>query len=154
MLLRELRWYQDEALAKGLPHPGFALFMEQRTGKCLTTLAFVDKRKPPILFIVTKKRGVKVWKDEIKKSLKFDWKCKVIITYFQELHNYRKHWREYFRKHGADIFIVCDESHTIKRRGSQPARTVRYLGSQAAYRLALTGTPLQPRLYGDRKSVV
>lgn len=151
MLLRELRDYQEEAVAKALPHPGFAFFMEQRTGKCLTTLALVDKRKPPILFIVTKKRGVKVWKKEVKLSLKFDWKCKVIIVYFQELHKYRKHWREYFRKHGADIFIVCDESHTIKRRGSQPARTVRYLGSQAAYRLALTGTPLQPRFRTKRR---
>lgn len=151
MLLRKPRWYQDEAVEKALPHPGFAFFMEQRTGKCLATLALVDKRKPPILFIVTKKRGVAVWKKEIKKSIKFDWKCKVIIVYFQELHKYRIFWREYFRKHGPQIFIVCDESHTIKRRGSQPARTVRYLGSQAAYRLALTGTPLQPRFRTKRR---
>ena len=72
MLKKTLRWFQDEAVAKALPHPGFMLFMEQRTGKTLTSLALVQKRKPKFLFIVTVKRGVAVWKKEIKESLKID----------------------------------------------------------------------------------
>lgn len=152
MLKKKLRWFQDEALVKGLPHPGFLLFMEQRTGKTLTALAFVERRKPKLVFIVTTKRGVAVWKRELKESLKIDWPCKVVVTYFQELHLHRKHWRAYFREKGPDgFFVICDESHKIKRRGSQPARTVRYLGQHAEWRLGLTGTPLQPRFRTKRR---
>jgi SNF2 family DNA or RNA helicase len=152
MLKKTLRWFQDEAVAKALPHPGFMLFMEQRTGKTLTALAIADKRKPSFLFIVTTKRGVAVWKKELRESWNPDWKCKVVVTYFQELHRFRTHWRKYFREKGPDgFFIICDECHKIKRRGSQPSRTVRYLGSQAQWRLGLTGTPLQPRFRTKRR---
>lgn len=152
MLKKTLRWFQDEAVAKALPHPGFMLFMEQRTGKTLTSLALVDRRKPSLLFIVTTKRGVDVWKKELKESLKLTWKCEIVVTYFQELHKARKRWRKYFRENGPDgIFIICDECHKIKRRGSQPARTVRYLGQHAQWRLGLTGTPLQPRFRTKRR---
>lgn len=155
MLKKTLRWFQDEAVAKALPHPGFLLFMEQRTGKTLTSLALVDKRKPEFLMIVTTKRGVKVWQKEIKESLKLDWKCHIVITYFQELHKNRTKWRKFFRENGPHgLFIICDECHKIKRRGSRPARTVRYLGSQAQWRLGLTGTPLQPRFRTKRRGKV
>jgi SNF2 family DNA or RNA helicase len=152
MLKRKLRDYQLEAVAKASPHPGFALFLEQRTGKCLTSLALVDQRKPLFLMIVTTKKGKEVWKREIKESIEFDWKCIVVITHFQELHLERKNWRKYFREKGPHgLFIICDESHKIKKRGSRPARTIRYLGSQAQWRLALTGTPLQPRSRTKRR---
>jgi SNF2 family DNA or RNA helicase len=155
MLKKTLRWFQDEAVAKALPHPGFMLFMEQRTGKTLTSLALVDKRKPRVLFIVTIKKGVPVWEKEIKESLKIDWDCQVVITYFQQLHKNRAKWRKYFRENGPDgIFIICDECHKIKRRGSQPARTVRYLGQHAQWRLGLTGTPLQPSYRTKRRGRV
>jgi SNF2 family DNA or RNA helicase len=152
MLKKKLRRHQVEAVAKALPHPGFLLLMEQRTGKTLTSLALVEKRRPKLLFIVTTKKGVAVWKKELSESLKLDWKCTVVVTYFQELHTHRKRWRAYFREKGPDgIFIICDECHKIKRRGSQPARTVRYLGQHAQWRLGLTGTPLQPRSRSKRR---
>jgi SNF2 family DNA or RNA helicase len=146
MLLTKLRPHQDEAVEKAMPHPGFGLWMEQRTGKTLTALAIVNKRKPRVLFIVTIKKGKRVWEEEIKKSLKIDWKCEVIITHFQAAHKDRKNIRKRFREQGPKgFFVICDESHLIKRRGSQASRLLRYLGEHAQWRLALSGTPLSPR---------
>ena len=151
MLLKQLRKHQVEAVERALPHPGFLLFMEQRTGKTLTSLALVDKRKPKLLLIVTTKKGVRVWEKEVKESLELDWECEINITYFQALHKDRAYWRAYFRDNGPEgLFIICDECHKIKRRGSQPARTIRYLGQHARWRLGLTGTPLQPRSRSKR----
>lgn len=152
MLKRKLRDYQEEGVNRALPHPGFALFMEQRTGKCLTSLAIVDKRRPKLLLILTTKKGVQVWEKEIVESIEFDWKCSVKVLHFAALHKARAAWRKYFRENGPDgLFVICDESHKIKRRGSQPARTIRYLGQNAQWRLALTGTPLQPRSRTKRR---
>jgi SNF2 family DNA or RNA helicase len=146
MLKTTLRSHQVEAVEKALPYPGFCLFMEQRTGKTLTALAIVEKRKPRLLMIVTVKNGKKVWKDQIAEHLEIDWPMQVVITHFQELHLTRANWRKFFREYSkGDIMVICDESHLIKRRGSQAARIVRSLGKLAAWRLALTGTPLSPR---------
>lgn len=146
MIIKKPRQYQKDALAKGLPYPGFALFLEQRTGKCLTSLMFVDKRKPDWLIIVTTKNGCRVWEKEIRESLKIDWECEITITYYQELHRNRKQYRKRFKQHGPEgIFIIGDESHRFKRRGAQAARIIRDLGHKAQWRLALTGTPVQPR---------
>lgn len=146
MLKTTLRPHQIEGVEKSLPHPGFCLFMEQRTGKTLTALAIVEKRKPRLLMIVTVKNGKKVWKDQIAEHLEIDWPMQVVITHFQELHLTRANWRKLFREYTkGDIMVICDESHLIKRRGSQAARIVRSLGKLAAWRLALTGTPLSPR---------
>lgn len=146
MLKTTLRPHQVEAVEKALPHPGFCLFMEQRTGKTLTALAIVEKRKPRLLMIITVKNGKKVWKDQIEEHLTIDWPMQVVITHYQELHLERANWRKLFREYSkGDIMVICDESHLIKRRGSQAARIVRSLGKLAAWRLALTGTPLSPR---------
>lgn len=152
MLLRKLRGYQLEAVQKARPYPGFAFFLEQRTGKCLCSLALADERKPKILFIVTTLKGRRVWESEIKKSVKFDWDCRVVVIHYEELHKRRAEFRKWFRALGPEgIFVICDESHKIKRRGSKAARVVRSLGKLAQWRLALTGTPLAPRSRTKRR---
>lgn len=152
MLKTKPRPYQRKAIAKALPHNGFAIFGEQRTGKTLITLGIADARKPALLVIVTVKKGVKVWTDQIKEHLKITWPCEVVVTYYEQLHKHRKEFRKRFRAHGREgIMIVADESHRIKRRGSQAARITRSLGKLAEYRLALTGTPLAPRSSITRK---
>lgn len=152
MLKTKPRSYQLEAIEKALPFDGFAVFGEQRTGKTLITFGIADRRKPRLLFIITVKKGVKVWKDQIKEHLKINWHCQVIITYYEALHKHRKEYRKMFRDHGRDgIMIVADECHRIKRRGSQAARITRSLGKLSQYRLALTGTPLAPRSSLKRK---
>jgi SNF2 family DNA or RNA helicase len=151
MLLRKLRDYQLEAVQKARPHPGFAFFLEQRTGKCLCSLALVEERRPAFLFIVTTLKGKRVWHEEIKKSIKFDWDCVVFVIHYEDLHKNRAYFRKKFREWGDNVFIICDESHKIKRRGSRPARVVRSLGKLARWRLALTGTPLAPRSRTKRR---
>ncbi len=146
MLLRKLRDYQLEAVAKARSHPGFGLWLEQRTGTCLTSLALVDERKPRLLLIVTLKKGKRVWEEELAKSIKIDWPCEVLIEHYQGLHITRKKIRAKLRKLGSKgLFVIADESHLIKKRGSRPGRLLRSLGKLAQWRLALTGTPLAPR---------
>jgi hypothetical protein len=148
MLIKKLRVSQEEAVSRAMEHDGFFLFMEQRTGKTLTALAIAEKRKPAVIFIITILKGIRVWKEEIKQSLKIDWPCQVVITHYQGLYKHRKTWRAKFRewkKASKDAIIICDESHFIKKRGSKIGRVVRSIGKLARYRLALTGTPLSPR---------
>lgn len=154
MLLRKLRDYQLEAVSKARPHAGFALWLEQRTGKCLTSLALVDERKPRLLLIVTLKKGKRVWEEEIQKSLKIDWPCEILIEHYQGLHTTRKKIRKKLRTLGSKgLFVIADESHIIKRRGSRPGRLLRSLGKLAQWRLALTGTPLAPRSRTEKGKV-
>lgn len=151
MLLKPLRDYQEEAVRRALPHPGFFFFLEQRTGKTLCALALANKRKPRYLLIITIKKGVRVWNKEIKESLKIDWKCRVSVTYYQDLYKNRKMWRAWMRKHGHEAMVIVDEIHTIKKRGAKVGRVVRDLGKLARYRLGLTGTPISPRSNVKRK---
>jgi SNF2 family DNA or RNA helicase len=154
MLLRKLRDYQLEAVAKARPHAGFAFWLEQRTGKCLTSLALVNERKPRLLLIVTLKKGKRVWEEEIRKSLKIDWNCEVLIEHYQGLHITRAKIRKKLRSLGSKgLFVIADESHLIKKRGSRPGRLLRSLGKLAQWRLALTGTPLAPRSRAKRGKV-
>lgn len=154
MLLRKLRDYQLECVAKARPHAGFGIWLEQRTGKCLTSLALVDERKPRLLLIVTLKKGKRVWEEEIQKSLKIDWPCEVMIEHYQGLHITRKKIRAKLRTLGSTgLFVIADESHLIKRRGSRPGRLLRSLGKLAQWRLALTGTPLAPRSRAEKGRV-
>lgn len=141
------RPYQCEAGDRALAHPGFALFPQQRTGKCLISLYVVDKRKPDVLVIVCPKKAIRVWKEQLKDHLKFDWDCeKVIIHYEGMCRNAkdRRWWRKRFRETwaGKKVFIIVDEGHRIKGRGSLQSSMLRSVGRYCAYRLLLTGTPV------------
>ena len=147
MLRTTLRGYQSEAVRRALHHDGFAFFPEQRTGKTLTTLAVVDDRKPDILFIVCPKKAVGEWERQLPQHLDVDWKMHVEIVHYEmccRSKKDRRYYRKLFRHKWQDlsIFIVCDESHRIKKRGSMQSRMVRSLGKLATWRLALTGTPI------------
>lgn len=147
MILTELRSYQREALDRALAHQGFALFPEQRTGKCLVSLALVDKRKPDVLVIVCPKKAIRVWREQIKEHIQFDWKCEKTIIHYEALcrdAKDRRWWRKRFRETWADksVFIIVDEGHRIKGRGSMQSRMLRSLGRLSTWRLLLTGTPV------------
>lgn len=130
---------------RALPHDGFLLFMEQRTGKCLTSLAIVDKRKPKYLWIVCPINAIEVWRKEIQKHLHVDWNCKLIMMNYEEMAS-RVRKYDYRKKMGRcnrdDVMIIADELHKIKRRGSKVSRSLRILARRARYKLGLTGTPL------------
>lgn len=129
-----------------MAHSGFAIFAEQRTGKTLISLAVADKRKPDILFIVCPKKALRVWREQIREHIKFDWPCQKIIIHYEALSRAgrdRRYWRKKFREDWADkkILLIIDEGHRIKGKGSMQSGMIRSLGRESEYRLLLTGTP-------------
>lgn len=148
MIRTELRSYQEEAVAAALLHDGFALFPEQRTGKCLMSLAIADHRKPEVLIIVCPKKAVLTWEEEIDLHLDNDWDCQIfIITYQEPVKNLelRRQWYKWsleFQRHGGTLMVIADEVHYIKKPGTAQSRFVRTLGKRAQWRLALSGTPI------------
>lgn len=145
MIRTKLNWYQEEALERALPFDGFLLFMEQRTGKTLTALSIVDKRKPKHLWIICPINAIPVWTKQIAEHLKVDWKCKLVIMNHEELAS-RKKRRNYYkrmREIGSDCFIIGDELHKgMRKRGTQVSRAMRHIAKMARWRLGLTGTPM------------
>ena len=147
MIKTALRPYQLEAVEKAKPFDGFALFMEQRTGKTLTALALVDFHRPPQLLIICPKRALKVWASELRKHLDADWDMDVLLVNYEQIIDPKR--RKALRQHcmKADTFTIVDESHRIKRRGSKQSRACRTLGAVSSWRLALTGTPIAQGLH-------
>lgn len=147
MLLTQPRVDQSEACTRALAHAGFAFFCEQRVGKCLAALALADARKPDILFIVCPKKAMRVWREQIKEHIRFDWDCEKILIHYEALcrsPKERRWWRHRFRHVWTDkkILIIVDEGHKIKGRGSLQSSMIRSLGKLSDYRLLLTGTPV------------
>jgi len=147
----KLRPYQKEAVAKALSvmrkGGGFALWLEMRTGKTLTSLAIANVLQPKHLWVICPKAGgaaPEVWWREIGKWMKLhngldDTQIR-IENYEQWVAKRKQLYKE--AKSLSDLMIVCDESHYIKARGAARSRTVRRLGRFARWRLALTGTPI------------
>ena len=148
MLKTELRPYQDEAARIACAYDGFALFPEQRTGKCLIALAVVDRYRPDALVIVCPKKAVLTWEDELEKHLEVDWDCEIYIVTYQEpvknkeLRGHYYKWSKDWVTSGKTLMVIADEAHMIKKPGTAQSRFVRTLGKRARARLALTGTPI------------
>lgn len=143
-----LRGYQREAVKRAILHNGFAFFPEQRTGKCLCSIAVADHVKPDIIFIVCPKKALRVWSSEFAKHLDLDWDCYIRYVHYEASAHETESRRRYYRltkkwqRQGRSIMVICDEAHRIKKRGTRNSRFVRTLGKRATYRLALTGTPI------------
>lgn len=145
MIRTKLDWYQEEAVRKALPFDGFLLFMEQRTGKTLTSLAIVDQRKPRYLWIVCPIAAIPVWVSQIKQHLEVDWDCQLILMNHEELasRGKRRHYYARMREVGHECFLIGDELHKgMRKRGNQVSRAMRHIAKMARWRLGLTGTPM------------
>lgn len=148
MIRTQLRPYQDLAARTACAYSGFALFPEQRTGKCLISLAIVDRMKPETLVIICPKKAVLTWEKELDLHLDATWDMDVFILTYQELVKNKKlraqwyKWSLDYAKHDGQLMVIADEAHYIKKPGSAQSRVVRTLGKRAFYRLALTGTPI------------
>jgi hypothetical protein len=142
--MTELRPYQSEAVDAALQYDGFALFPEQRTGKCLIALAVVDHYKPDAIVIVSPKKALLTWETEIEKHLDQDWDCEFFLISYQEpVKNLRlrKHYYRWAKNFKGTMMVIADEAHMIKKPGSAQSRFVRTIGKRAQWKLALTGTP-------------
>lgn len=148
MIRTELRPYQDVASRAACAYDGYALFPEQRTGKCLISLAILNRIRPETLVIICPKKAVLTWETEIDLHLDLDWECDIFILTYQELVKNLKlrqkwyRWSKEFVDHGGRLMVIADEAHYIKKPGTAQSRVVRTLGKRAIYRLALTGTPI------------
>ena len=119
---------------------GFGIFFEQRVGKTLPALACVLEVEVERLLIVTTKKGIRVWEKEKRESMPSDWAVETRIINYQRLIDKRYHRKLQRWLAGASSFVIVDEAHHIKRRGSKWSKRCRSLSKKADYRLALTGT--------------
>jgi superfamily II DNA or RNA helicase len=143
-----LRGYQREAVRRAIKHNGFAFFPEQRTGKCLCSIAVADHVKPDIILIICPKKALRVWSDEFDKHLDLDWDCYIRYVHYEASAKEPLDRRRYYKlakkwqKQGRSLMVICDEAHRLKKRGTHNSRFVRTIGKRATFRLALTGTPI------------
>lgn len=148
MLKTTLRGYQREAVRRAIRHSGFAFFPEQRTGKCLLSIAVADHVKPDIILIVCPKKALRVWSSEFDKHLDLDWDCYVRYVHYEAAVRNTTDRRRYYRlakkwqKQGRSVMVIVDEVHRCKKRGTRNSRFIRTIGKRATFRLALTGTPI------------
>lgn len=145
MLNTRLRKHQLAAVDawRKAPGPGFALYMEQRTGKTLTALAIANELQPARLLIVCPRRVVDEWGRQIRAHLKVDWPCEFLIHTYGELADRAQRLKRWAR--GG--LVIADESHRAKAPSTLYARRLRTVGLEAKHRLALSGTPMGQGLH-------
>ena len=137
----KLRNYQNEAIEFALKHDGFALLLEQRTGKTPIAVEIAKHRRPQRLLVVTPKIGLKMWTDAFAGVLP---DAEVIIMTWRSMYSrYKK-----LRKWNPDG-IIADESQDAKNRSTKQSRALRLITRKdrlgelprpGSWRLILTGT--------------
>lgn len=147
---------------------GFAFLMEMGCGKSLTAIAvmgaLLQQGKIERVLVAAPGSVVSVWQSELEKFADFGFSFAALLgTKPQRLRklrsleedgsglliagiNYESTFRdgifEALLAFGADL-VICDESQRIKNPKAQQTRAMVTIGKRAAYRLALTGTPVQ-----------
>jgi len=163
--LFEDRGYQDEAIERAVAslkaNGGYALFMEQRTGKTLPACRIVLRIKPQRLLIVCPKIAERdIWQKAVADH-QLDKGREVEIISMDTIRNKKE--RRRLKKRWQPDFVVADELHNFKDRNSKRSRALRSIARKARYRLGLTGTPqesgledywaqfdfVDPKLFGD-----
>lgn len=149
----EDRAYQDDAVDRACTsideHGGYALLMEQRTGKTHPSLTIAKRRQPERLLIVCPLIAVEnIWGANVPL---YGLKAEVRIITWKSLWSERKR----LKKWKPDM-IIADELHNAKDRGSKQSRALRMVARhlrrdgtkkwQCAARLGLTGTPQESGL--------
>lgn len=127
------REYQRLAIDAALPHDGFALFMEARTGKTLTALWLAEKWNCRHNLVICPKKALPVWRQEI-------------AAFGLNVEDFELVSFESFRIHRIQFqqswdLVIVDESHRIKERKSQQTKAVWSLSRRAKKRLILSGSP-------------
>lgn len=157
----ELRSYRAEARDKALTvmedGGGFLLFNEQRTGKTDIALAIAEhhSKRAPYLVIICPKGAIGVWKAALQNeditdsftiragSRTFE---EIHITNYEQIRANHKFWYKWRDKHKGQFIVIADEIHRLKDRGSSQSMRCRTFARGAAYKLGLTGTPIEQSL--------
>ena len=137
--------HQEVALSYMRSNNGFALFMEQGTGKTIPSLMrildLLKSGKITNALVVAPKSALGAWDRDIELFNELD---RDILREAITCINYDKVWRggdksPYNKKYGC---IVLDEAHNIKNRTSQRSKFLLKIASLADYKYILTGTPI------------
>ena len=163
------RQYQRDALQHAWGKNAFAFYMDMGTGKTKTSLdlmsAYYLDGKVDRVLIVTKYSTRRNWKQEIElhcgiqtdvmildtsKAKAFDeWNtnkdlaCKFLIVGTESLAaGHAVHMAEKFVMVSTRVGMIVDEAHMIKTHNAVRSRNCVKLGHAAAYKIAMTGTPI------------
>lgn len=153
------------------PSAGFGLLFEMGCGKTLTAIAIMGalycQHKITRVLVVAPSSVCSVWPHDLAAFAAFPYEVRVLLgekkQRLEALHsltdypntanrllvaviNYEATHREgifeALEGYAADL-IVCDESQRIKNPRAAQSRAVQMLGDRAAWRLILSGTPVQ-----------
>lgn len=165
----EPRKYQRDALQHAWGKNAFAFYMDMGTGKTKTALdlmsAYYIDGKVDRVLIVTKFSTRRNWEREISihcgvqadvmvldtsKAKAFDeWNtnrdeaCKFLIVGTESLAAGNAiHLAEKFVLVSTRVGMIVDEAHMIKTHNAVRSRNCVQLGKSAAYKIAMTGTPI------------
>lgn len=135
--------HQKTALNLLRLNDGFALFMEQGTGKSFPILFRIVElaatKRIRTALIVAPKAVCESWHDKIK-QLAFDQQV-ALSTIKLEIASYDLVWRraEYINERWD--LVVLDESHYVKSPSAKRTQACQKMCAKAKYRYILTGTP-------------
>ena len=150
---------------------GFGLLFEMGCGKTLTAIAIMGalyiRREITRVLVVAPTSVCSVWPHDLEAFAAFPYEVRVLLgekkQRLEALHsltdypntanrllvaviNYEATHREGIFEaldgYAADL-IICDESQRIKNPKAAQSKAVQMLGDRAAYRLILSGTPVQ-----------
>lgn len=161
LLRNELYLLQKKVAKQALRNQGFALWMEQGTGKTITALkvAAVRWRRQQLRYVlvVGPKNAIGTWARQIPQHLNIPHRgfCgkKGLDQFLMSpldpdklsflVINYELAWRrvKVLMKARPLEMVILDEAHRIKNRNSRQAKGMHKLGDQAKWKLTLTGTP-------------
>ena len=139
----ELFEHQKVALSLLRINDGFALFMEQGTGKTFPVLfrlaELAEQRKIRTALVVAPKAVCTSWSEKVK--LLSDEQRKALAAIDMDVVSYDFVWRREEVREATYDALVLDESHYIKSPGAKRTKACLKLASRAKYRYILTGTP-------------
>ncbi|GHU38208.1 hypothetical protein FACS1894105_11770 [Clostridia bacterium] len=142
---------------------GYALLCEMGVGKSIISVAvagqlYLDSKVRRVL-IIAPLSILGVWQEEFAKFADFDYTLTILTGTLAKkaetlrnmdglplqvaVVNYESAWRleKQIVSWHPDL-IIADESHKIKSHATAASKAMHRLGANAAYRLALTGTPI------------
>jgi SNF2 family DNA or RNA helicase len=158
--------HQRRAAGLALRAPAYGFWMEMGTGKTLTAIAVAGRRylDGDILrcLVVCPRSVMPVWAAEFVRFASFPHTLATLDGSTEQrsadlrrltehgrglqvaVLNYEATWRmeDALKPFCRGQMVVADESHRIKTPSARQSRAMHGLGRAAAYRLALTGTPI------------
>lgn len=139
----ELYEHQKTALGLLRMNDGFALFMEQGTGKTFPILfrlaELAESGRAKAALIAAPKAVCESWRAKI--AMLSDDQRKALGGIQLDIVSYDLLWRRKEYAEGDYDAVVFDESHFIKSPSANRTKACLKLGARARYRWILTGTP-------------